>query len=178
MYMSFDTANLMNKVGSAAPMIFAAWLFVSFLQNRYESAIDRYRELISTYRTSEPSDSRKSNMRDQVVSYRRRCELMRRAMSLGLASAIAMIVTLIFGGLNLTFKDLPLLGYLSAGCGLLGFILVIVATVLVIMEGTVTHRQIDNELLDVPDLAHSTGHEAGAITDPDRRGRGREVSRP
>lgn len=112
-------------------------------------------------------------MRDQVVSYRRRCELMRRAMSLGLASAIAMILTLIFGGLNLTFKDLPFLGYLSAGSGLIGFILVIVATIFVLIEGMVTHRQMDNELLDVPDLAHSTGHEAGAITDPDRKGRSR-----
>lgn len=181
--MNFDAVTLMNKVGSAAPLIFAAWLFVVFLQNRYEAAIDRYRELISSYRNSEPSDSRKANMRDQVVSYRRRCELMRRAMTLGLAPAIAMILTLIFGGLNLTFRDLLLFCYPSAGFGLLGFMLVIAATIFVLIEGTITHRQMDNELLDVPDLAHSTGQEAGAINESVRTDlwqprRHKEVTRP
>ncbi|MGI4748021.1 MAG: hypothetical protein ACRYFY_18560, partial [Janthinobacterium lividum] len=42
-----------------------------------------------------------------------------------------------------------------------GFALVIVAAIIVIVEGLVVSRQIDDELRDVPDLANEAGQQAG-----------------
>jgi hypothetical protein len=167
--MTLDISNTLKVIGPAASIVFAAWIFMGFLQTRYDSAIDRYRDLIDRYRTSEPSGPRKANMRDQIVCYQRRCELMGQANILGLVSAILLIFTLIAGELALSLPDLTALKYMSAGSALLGFLLVIGATVIVIREGMITHRQIQSELLDVPDLAQSIGQEAGNIADPRRR---------
>src|ERR1700709_1787694 len=85
--MTLDISNTLKVIGPAASIFFAAWIFMGFLQTRYDSAIDRYRDLIDRYRTSEPSGPRKANMRDQIVCYQRRCELMGQANILGLVSA-------------------------------------------------------------------------------------------
>ena len=166
--MDLDLANILKVIGPAASIIFAAWIFMGFLQARYDAAVERYRDLIDRHRTSELSGSRKTNMRDQIVCYKRRCVLMSRASSFGLVSAILVIFTLIAAELALIFQNATFLKYLSAGSALLGFSLVIVATIFVILEGRITHRQIDSELLDVPDLAQSTGQESGDITNPHR----------
>lgn len=174
--MNLDLANVLKVIGPAASLIFAAWIFVGFLQTRYDAAVERYRDIIEKYRTSDLSGSRKANMVDQIVHYKRRCELMSRATGCGLVSAILLICTLISGGLALTFPDLSLFKFLSAGTALLGMLLVIAGTIIVILEGRIIHRQIHNELLDVPELAESIGQEAGAINDPkrDRHGTGRD----
>ena len=169
--MDLDLTNILKVIGPAASIIFAAWIFMGFLQTRYDAAIDRYRELIDKYRTSELSGSRKANMRDQIVCYKRRCELMSYANIIGLISAIMLITTLIAGGMSLALPDIALFKYVSAGLALLGFLLVIAATIIVIREGMITQRQIYSELLDVPDLAEGVGQEAGNISDPQRRSR-------
>ncbi|KAA0121260.1 DUF2721 domain-containing protein [Methylobacterium sp. P1-11] len=169
--MDLDLANILKVIGPAASIIFAAWIFMGFLQARYDSAIDRYRDLIDRYRTSELSGSRKANMRDQIICYKQRCELMGRANILGLISAILLILTLIAGEMALALPGIPVLKFASAGFALLGFFLVIAATIVVILEGRITHRQIYSELLDVPDLAQGIGEEAGDIGDPKRGSR-------
>jgi hypothetical protein len=72
---------------------------------------------------------------------------------------------LMLGELDIILPGVPLLKYVSAGSALLGFGLVIVATLFVIVEGSITHRQLDSELLDVPDLAQSTGQAPGSNID-------------
>ena len=168
--MDFDLANILKAIGPAASIIFAAWIFMGFLQARYDAAVDRYRDLVDRYRTVDLSGSRKGNIRDEIICYKRRCELMSRANTIGLVSAILLILTLITGELALIFQNVSFLKYISAGSALLGFGLVIVATVIVLIEGSITHRQINSELLDVPDLAEGTGQQVGDITDPQRRG--------
>jgi hypothetical protein len=170
-YMNLDLANILKVIGPAASIIFAAWIFMGFLQVRYDSAVDRYRELIERYRTSELSGSRRENMKDQILRYKQRCELMGYANVIGLTSAILLITMLIAGGLSLAFPDDNIFKYVSLSLALVGLLLVIVATIIVMREGMITRRQIYNELLDIPDLAEGVGQEAGKISDPQRRDR-------
>jgi hypothetical protein len=50
--MNLDLAKVLTTVGPAASIIFAAWIFVAFLQTRYDAAVERYRDLIEKFRTS------------------------------------------------------------------------------------------------------------------------------
>jgi hypothetical protein len=166
--MHIDLSNILKIIGPAASIIFAAWIFMGFLQQRYDSAVSQYREIIREYRTGELTDERRGNIKDLVLTYRRRCTLMMRANLCGLVSAVLFILTLIAAEVSLAIPGLALLQVASAGGAAVGFAAVIVATVFVIMEGLVTQRQLDSELLDIPDLAHSTGQEPGDITAQDR----------
>jgi hypothetical protein len=176
--MNLDLAKLLTTVGPAASIIFAAWIFVAFLQTRYDAAVERYRDLIEKFRTSDLSGGRKANMRDEILNYKRRCELMNRATGCGLVSAMLLISTMIFGGLAIVFPDIALLRLLSMVAALLGLLLVIAGAAIVVLEGRIIRRQIHGELLDIPDLAHGIDQDAGAIDDPHRRGQDRVPGRP
>ncbi len=117
-------------------------------------------------------------MRDEILNYRRRCELMNRATGCGLVSAMLLISTMIFGGLSIVFQDIGLLKLASMGTALVGLLLVIAGAVIVAMEGRIIRRQIHSELLDIPDLAHGIDQDPGAIDDPQRRGQDRVLVRP
>ena len=170
--MNFDLAKVLTTVGPAASIIFAAWIFVAFLQTRYDAAVERYRDLVEKFRTPDLSQSRKANMRDEILHYKRRCELMNKATGCGLVSAILLISTMIFGGLSIVFQDQSFLKLLSMGTAMVGLLLVIAGAVIVIMEGMIIRRQIHDELLDIPELAHGIDQDAGAVDDPDRRRQG------
>ena len=167
--MSFDISDVFKSIGPAASIIFAAWIFMGFLQQRYDAAVERYRTMIDNYRTADISSDRRGNMMDQILVYKRRCELMNTASIVGLVSAIFLIMTLIFGELSIILAGISALKYLSAGSAFTGFTLVIAAAVIVLMESVIIQRQIDSELLDVPDLAHGSGQRTGSIADPNRR---------
>jgi hypothetical protein len=171
--MTLDLAKVLTTVGPAASIIFAAWIFVAFLQTRYDAAVERYRDLIEKFRTADLSGSRKANMRDEILNYKRRCELMNRATGCGLVSAMLLISTMIFGGLSIVFQETGFLKLASMGTALLGLLLVIVGAVIVVLEGRIIRRQIHSELLDIPDLAHGIDQDPGAIDDPQRRGQDR-----
>ena len=81
----------------------------------------------------------------------------------GIVSAILLILTLITGELAIIFPHFPPLKYVSAGSALLGFFLVIVAAIIVMVESSIVGRQLEGELLDVPELAQCTGLEVGNI---------------
>lgn len=66
--MNLDLSKVLTTVGPAASIIFAAWIFVAFLQTRYDAAVERYRDLIEKFRTSDLSGSRKANMRDEIIT--------------------------------------------------------------------------------------------------------------
>ncbi len=176
--MNLDLAKVLTTVGPAASIIFAAWIFVGFLQTRYDAAIDRYRELIEKFRSADHSGSRTANMRDEILHYKRRCELMNRATGYGLVSAMLLISTMIFGGLSIVLPDLALLKILCMATALLGLLLVIAGAGIVIMEGRIIRRQIHDELLDIPELAHGIDQEAGIVDDPKRGGRERVPATP
>ena len=165
MMMTVDISSIFKALGPAASIIFAAWIFMGFLQTRYDSAVDRYRALIGQYRKGDISDGRRSNLTDEILVYKRRCELMNVASVVGIVSAIILILALIFGEFALVFPHQDVAKYLAAASALIGLVLVIVASTIVILESTIIHRQLRSELMDVPELARGTGHEPGSISD-------------
>ena len=48
--MDFELKDLLEAIGPNATLIFAAWIFLSFLQQRYTAAYDRYRALVPRQR--------------------------------------------------------------------------------------------------------------------------------
>src|SRR3978361_552843 len=88
MGMNFELSDVLKAIGPAASIIFAAWIFMGFLQQRYDAAIDRYREVVAQYRLPDMGDVRRANIRDEIARYKRRCELMTTATLVGLVAAI------------------------------------------------------------------------------------------
>ncbi|MGY3506948.1 DUF2721 domain-containing protein [Bradyrhizobium sp. USDA 4471] len=161
--MSFHLSEILKAIGPSASIIFAAWIFVGFLQQRYDAAVDRYRQTISDYRSGEHPADRRDNIQDQILVFKYRCQLMSYACFTGLLSAILFLLTLVSGAVDVIIPGSKFLQVFGTVALLGGFGLVILATVLVILEGAYTHRQLDAELLDVPDLARSTGQESGKV---------------
>lgn len=101
--MHFQLKDVLTAIGPSASIVFAAWIFMSFLQNRYSQAFQLYRELIQECREREMEQPRGANVRAQVLLFRRRFELMRQATNLGLVAAMLLISTLIGGAVNAVF---------------------------------------------------------------------------
>ena len=161
--MEFTLPDLFKAIGPTASIIFAAWIFMGFLQSRYDAAVERYREMIGKFRDVDQTRDRRGNAKDQIMRYKRRCELMNYACVTGLISAIMLLLTLIAGALDVIAPGFAILKYISAGAALLGFTLVIAAAALVIVESVISFRQLSEELLDVPELAHATGQQPGSV---------------
>ena len=153
--------EILKTVGPSAAIIFAAWIFMGFLQQRYDAAVERYRAIIAEYRSGKASAARCDNIREQVQTYKRRCVLMAYSHLLGLTAAIFLLATLILGELVVIFPKAVALDYVGAITTIVGIGLVIASAVMVMMEGAITHRQLNSELLDVPELAESMGMQPG-----------------
>lgn len=162
--MSIDIGSILKSIGPGASIVFAAWIFMGFVQQRYDAAVDRYRAMTGQYCSGEESGTRQSNLKDQIRTVKRRCELMHYANTTGLLSAILLIFTLITASLGMMFTRISLFVYASAFAMIGGFALVMIAALCVLVESTIVRRQIDGELLDVEDLAQSTGQQAGEIS--------------
>jgi uncharacterized membrane protein len=128
---------------------------MGFLQQRYDSAIDRYREAVGDYRSNDHAEDRAGNLKDQILTYRMRCKLMGWATLIGLVAAILLIAALIFGALDVIVPKNTFVTAAGMATSILGFVLVIVAACVVIAEGSIVRRQLDDELRDVPDLANN-----------------------
>lgn len=150
-------ADVLKAIGPNAAIVFAAWIFMGFLQQRYDSAIDRYREAVGDFRSNDHEGDRAGNLKDQILTYRHRCKLMGKATAVGLVAAILLIASLIFGALDVLIPDVRLIMVAGTAASLVGFGLVIVAATIVIVEGRIVHRQLDDELRDVDDLASEAG---------------------
>ncbi|WP_325415024.1 DUF2721 domain-containing protein [Sphingobium sp.] len=155
--------EILKAVGPNAAIVFAAWIFMGFLQQRYDSAIDRYREAVGDYRSNEHADERADNLKDQILSYRHRCRLMSWATLIGLVAAILLIASLIFGALDVMVPKSTLIGFIGTASTLLEFVLVIAAAVIVIAEGRVVNLQLNDELRDIPDLADQAGRSGHSV---------------
>src|SRR4051812_22104496 len=153
--------EILKTVGGSAAIIFAAWIFMGFLQQRYDAAVERYRAVIDEYRSGNASASRCDNIREQVQIYKYRCVLMAYSNLLGLTAAILLLVTVMLGELVVVFPAAAALNYVGAVTTILGLALIIASAAIVIREGTITRRQLDSELLDIPELAESTGMQSG-----------------
>ena len=151
--MSFELSDVLMAIGPNAALIFAAWIFLSFLQTRYDSAVDRHRALIEAYRNGDRNQERTRAMKRQIEVYARRCMLMTRAVTVGLTSAILFLLTLLTGGLDVLFPHNPAIALIGSAAALVGLTLVAVAAVLVIIENVGTPNQIREELQDVPDIS-------------------------
>lgn len=150
-------ADVLKAIGPNAAIVFAAWIFMGFLQQRYDSAIDRYREAVGDFRSNDHEGDRAGNLKDQILTYRHRCKLMGKATVVGLFAAILLIASLIFGALDVLIPQTRPIMVASTAASLIGFGLVIVAAAIVIAEGRIVHRQLDDELRDVDDLASEAG---------------------
>jgi hypothetical protein len=150
-------SDVLKDIGPNASIVFAAWIFMGFLQQRNDAAIDRYRQAVGDFRSNEHNPSRSGNLKAQVLAYRRRCRLMSRATSVGLVAAILLISSFIFGALDVLVPNTAIIAVCGIAMAIGGFVLVIIAAFIVIAEGRIVQRQIDDELRDVTDLAEGAG---------------------
>jgi hypothetical protein len=159
----YDLKDLMQSVGPNAPMIFAAWIFLSYLQQRYSTAYDRYRALIGEYRSADLHEVRRRSLRDQILMYKHRCEEMKLATNFGVASALVLICTLITAALFIVFPHATPLKHATTALALVGLVLVMIAGAIVLRENVELQQAIDSELTDLPDLAEPAGVAPGTM---------------
>ena len=150
-------SDVLKAVGPNASIVFAAWIFMGFLQQRNDGALDRYRRAVGDYRSNKHDVTRADNLKSQVLAYRRRCRLMNRATFVGLVAAILLISSLIFGAMDVMVPQSATIAVCGIATAIGGFVLVIIAAVIVVAEGRIVERQIDDELRDVADLAEEAG---------------------
>ena len=124
--MQANIGDIFKAIGPAASIIFAAWIFVSF-QVRYYSAMSRYLDAIQQCLSKKLSDMRLGLLMEEILTYRRRCALINVASSIGFASAITLVSTLIVGELALVFPTFEALTYVAIALGLVGLLLIIAA---------------------------------------------------
>jgi len=154
--MAFQAKDVLDALGPNATLIFAAWIFLSFLQQRYSSAYGRYRELIAEYREHGEHDYRRTSLSEQILQYKRRCELMRLATNIGVVSAIFLIAGLVAAALGAIF-DAPLFKYGTAFGSVVGLLLVIAAAAVVLVENTRIQGAIESDISDIEDLRGRAG---------------------
>jgi len=150
--MNFDLKDLLQSVGPTASLIFAAWIFLSFLQQRYVAAFERFRELADSYRQG-ASGPRHDSIKRQIAIYRRRCEWMRLATNIDVVSAMLLILTLVLAAFNVVFQEPPVLPPLAAFCAIIGLILVMIAAALVFVENNLLSSALEDELTDIPEMS-------------------------
>jgi len=150
--------DVLKAIGPNAAIVFAAWIFMGFLQQRNDSAIDRFRRAVGDYRSNEHDEDRAGNLQNQILGYVQRCRLMAWATLVGLWAAILLIGSLILGAMDVIVPHNPVITIGGIATALGGFALVIAAAIIVIAEGRIVHRQLNDELRDVPELADRASH--------------------
>jgi hypothetical protein len=160
--MDFELKDLLEAIGPNATLIFAAWIFLSFLQQRYTAAYDRYRALVEQYRGNADSTTRHRNVKGQVLLYKRRCEQMKLATNIGVVSAMLLITALISAGLSVIFEDAGFLKYVVAVASIVGLVLVMCSAGFVLVENSLVQRAIDNDPSDIEDLGDAGRHSSGS----------------
>lgn len=144
--------DVLKAIGQPASLIFAAWIFLSYLQQRYSGAFNMYRSLVDAYRHGEPQDVRHTALRAQVQAYRTRCDWMRWATNLGIVSAICFMVALLSGLVEVLAPGHELTTWVGTTASATGLSLVIVAAALTFAENTLSARALDDEVQDIDAL--------------------------
>jgi uncharacterized membrane protein len=154
---TFELKDFLQAIGPNASLIFAAWIFLSFLQGRYNSAYDRYRAMIGEYRSGPQGEKYRQSRLEQIILYRVRCEQMRKATNLGILSALFLIASLLAAGLSVIVGETTVLKYTGACAAILGLLTVAAAATYVLRENTSIARAMQEEASDVPELAERLG---------------------
>jgi hypothetical protein len=161
--MDYDIKDLLDAIGPNAALIFAAWIFLSVLQTRYTGAYSRYRELIELYRNGDAQGARRKSLIEQVMLYKRRCERMRRATSIGIASAVLLIAGLIVAGIAvIAGGDNPAFKIVVPILLLGGLACVIWAAIPMFIENREIEQAIRQEPSDLPELAQALDRDTPA----------------
>ncbi|MBV9890173.1 MAG: DUF2721 domain-containing protein [Rhizobacter sp.] len=150
--MSFQFKDVMAAVGPAAGLMFASWLFLSFLGQRYVAAFERYRSLVDEYRQDphgQANGARHDNVGRQIALYRRRCDQMRWATTLGLVSSILLVAALIFGVADVVVPKMPWIQLAGTAAAVLGLGFVIAASGIVLAENGAVRHALDDEVQDL-----------------------------
>lgn len=155
-------SDVLKAIGPNAAIIFAASIFMGFLQQRYDGALGQYRAAVKEFRSDDHDKARNENLKDQVLSYQHRCKLMSIATAFGLVALVLLISSLLFSTLDVFVPKSSVVSACGTAAVVGGFILVIAAAVIVLVEGRVVSRLIDNELRDVPELAEGSGGSVGS----------------
>jgi hypothetical protein len=156
---NFELKDFLEAVGPTASLIFASWIFLSFLQSRYTAAYERYRAMLDEHRENGArNDRRQKSLARQIRLYKQRCEQMRVATNIGVVAAMLLIVTIVSGGAQVVVPDVRFLRFVGAGSAMLGLVLLIVAAAFVLRENSLIQRAIDDETSDVPELFDEHGH--------------------
>ena len=150
--MSFKMKDVLDAVGPSASLVFASWIFLSFLQQRYAAAFQTFRSLVDAYRKGGVPEIRKGALEAQVRQYRRRCDWMRWATNIGVVSAICFLATLLDGLAAIFWPDAAVVRFSGAAFAALGFLLVMVAAVLTFVENTASAAALDDEVRDLHSL--------------------------
>ena len=151
--MDFELKDLLEALGPNAALIFAAWIFLSFLQQRYSNAYSRYRELIEAYRHGDRETPHMRSVRRQVHLYKERCQQMRAATTIGVWAAILIMVALIAGAFSVMFGENAVFKLVGSAGVIVGLALVIAAAAYVLRENRSIQEAIDDEPADLPELA-------------------------
>jgi hypothetical protein len=157
----FELKDLLQAVGPTASLIFAAWIFLYLLLQRYIASYERYRSLIDEFRQQvseekqDNQDERSRNLPEQILQFKERGEKMRLATNVGVGSAITLISGLICAALGTMVQGVALFKYLTAFCAVTGLALVICAASLVIAENSKVQRIMDSRVADLRDLKDS-----------------------
>jgi uncharacterized membrane protein len=154
--MDFQLKDVLGAIGPNASMIFASWIFMTFLESRYSNAYNRYRMLIDSYRDG-LDGKRKDIIREEIRVYRQRIDTMRQATNLGMYAAIMLISSLIVGALDAMFGSPALMKYLGTVLAIGGLLLVIWSATKVVHENTLIRQAIGGEVKDIPELADDAG---------------------
>lgn len=154
--MDFQLKDVLGAIGPNASMIFASWIFMTFLEARYSNSYDRYRSLIDSYRDG-IDGARKDIIRAEIRIYRRRVDTMRQALNLGMYAAIMLISALIAGALDAVLGNPPVLKYVGTVLAIGGLLLVIWSATKVVHENTLIRQAIGGEVKDIPELADDSG---------------------
>ncbi|GBG12576.1 LysR family transcriptional regulator [Novimethylophilus kurashikiensis] len=156
--MEFATKDFMNAIGPPAAIVFASWIFMTFLQQRYIAAFDRFRSLIASYRDQKLSDDRRKNLKQQIFMYKERCNLMKTATNIGLFAAMFLLLALICAALDTMFPGMPIFKHILSFSALIGLGLVMVAAGYVVRENNLLQGALNSEISDIPDLEDANKH--------------------
>jgi hypothetical protein len=156
--MNFQLKDVLQTAGPTASLIFASWIFLQLLGQKYVSAFDRYRALASEYRVEGTTEARRRHLAEQIPLYKRRCEQMQRATVIGVYAAMLLIFTLLSGTVETVIgNESPLLKYAGAGAAILGLTLLLWAAALLLLENRNVIDALHSEVKDIPDAARKAG---------------------
>ncbi len=149
MVADFDIQQVLQVIGPTASLLFAAWIFLQYLNQRFTESVERLRDLAENLRQATKEDRRRASVVEQIKLYQRRCVLMRWATHTGLVAAVLLLITLTLAAIVTVFHGPSAFGVVAVVCAWVGLTLVVAATVLVVRENMLVGDALRSELADL-----------------------------